>query len=100
MNSKKNFNVKVNKSEVVAAVLPMQQHWLPLSNLDLLLPPLEVGVMFCYLNPIIVSEKINMNFEFNSIVKILKTSLAETLVSYYALSGDKVENSAGEPKLL
>ena len=41
-----------------------------------------------------------MNLEFNSIVKILKSSLAETLVSYYAFSGDKVENSAGEPKLL
>ncbi|XP_015081222.1 omega-hydroxypalmitate O-feruloyl transferase-like, partial [Solanum pennellii] len=100
MNSKKNFNVKVNKSEVVAAVLPMQEHWLPLSNLDFVLPPLEVGVMFCYVNPIIVSEKINMNLEFNSIVKTLKTSLAETLVSYYAFSGDIVENSAGEPELL
>ncbi|WMV17937.1 hypothetical protein MTR67_011322 [Solanum verrucosum] len=97
---KKDFNVKVNKSEVVAAVLPMQEHWLPLSNLDLLLPPLEVGVMFCYLNPIIISEKINMNLELNSIVKILKTSLAETLVSYYAFSREIVENSAGEPELL
>uniref|UniRef100_M1A247 Anthranilate N-benzoyltransferase protein n=1 Tax=Solanum tuberosum TaxID=4113 RepID=M1A247_SOLTU len=101
MNSKKKFNVKVNKSEVVAVVLPMQEHWLPLSNLDLLLPPLEVGVMFCYLNPIIVSEKINnINLEFNSIVKILKTSLAEILVSYYAFSGEIVKNSAGEPELL
>ncbi|XP_006343402.1 omega-hydroxypalmitate O-feruloyl transferase-like [Solanum tuberosum] len=100
MNPKKDFNVKVIKSEVVAAVLPMQEHWLPLSNLDLLLPPLEVRVMFCYLNPIIVSEKININLEFNSIVKILKTSLAETLVSYYAFSGEIVENSAGEPELL
>lgn len=41
-----------------------------------------------------------MNLEFNSIVKILKTSLAETLVSYYAFSGDIVENSAGEPEIL
>nr|POE64405.1 shikimate o-hydroxycinnamoyltransferase [Quercus suber] len=35
--------VKVNKREVVAAVLPLQEHWLPLSNLDLLLPPVDVG---------------------------------------------------------
>ncbi|WMV17940.1 hypothetical protein MTR67_011325 [Solanum verrucosum] len=47
MNPKKDFNVKVNKSEVVAAVLPMQEHWLPLSNLDLLLPPLEATRLKC-----------------------------------------------------
>lgn len=42
--------VVVRRSEVVAAVLPMQEHWLPMSNLDLLLPPLDVGVFFCYNN--------------------------------------------------
>ncbi|XP_060189365.1 coniferyl alcohol acyltransferase-like [Lycium barbarum] len=97
MNSKRNFNVKVNKTEVVAAVLPMQKYWLPLSNLDLFLPPVDVGVLFCYLNPII-SEKINL--EYGSMVKILKDSLAETLVSYYAFSGEIVENLAGEPEVL
>ncbi|KAK4368350.1 hypothetical protein RND71_012142 [Anisodus tanguticus] len=100
MNPKRNFNVKMNKTEVVAAVLPMQEHWLPLANLDLLLPPLDVGVMFCYLNPIIIPEKINLEFGFNNIVKILKSSLAETLVSYYAFSGEIVQNSAREPEVL
>ncbi|XP_059283677.1 coniferyl alcohol acyltransferase-like [Lycium ferocissimum] len=98
MNSKRNFNVKVNKTEIVAAVLPMQKYWLPLSNLDLLLPAVDVGVLFCYLNPIIISEKINV--EFSSMVKILKDSLAETLVSYYAFAGEIVENLAGEPEVL
>ena len=32
--------VTMRRKEVVAAMLPMQKHWLPLSNLDLLLPPL------------------------------------------------------------
>ncbi|BAT88821.1 hypothetical protein VIGAN_05243900, partial [Vigna angularis var. angularis] len=50
------FSVQVTNEEVVAAVLPMQEHWLPLSNLDLLLPPLDVGVFFCYKNPIITSK--------------------------------------------
>ncbi|XP_059284189.1 coniferyl alcohol acyltransferase-like [Lycium ferocissimum] len=99
MNAKTNFNVKMNKTEVVAAVLPIQEHWLPLSNLDLLLPPLDVGVMVCYLNPIIVSEK-NKNLEFGSMVKILKASLAETLVSCYAFAGEIVQNSGGEPEVL
>ncbi|KAM3239130.1 coniferyl alcohol acyltransferase-like [Capsicum annuum] len=95
MSPKENFNVIVNKTEIVAAVLPIQEHWLPLSNLDLLLPPLDVGVIFCYLNPIIIN-----NLEFNSIIKILKTSLSETLVSYYAFSGEIVQNSSGEPEIL
>ncbi|XP_058006342.1 coniferyl alcohol acyltransferase-like [Hevea brasiliensis] len=43
-----NFTVTVIRKEVVAAVLPLQEHWLPLSNLDLLLPPLDVGVFLCY----------------------------------------------------
>lgn len=71
-------------------------HWLPLSNLDLLLPPLDVGVIFCYQNLISVTTKL----EFGSMVRILKASLAETLVSYYAFAGEIVQNLAGEPEVL
>ncbi|KAI6672135.1 hypothetical protein NL676_007020 [Syzygium grande] len=53
------FMVKLGKREVVAAPLPMQGHWLPLSNLDLLLPPLD-----------------------------------------YALAGEVVQNTVGEPELV
>ncbi|RDX73157.1 hypothetical protein CR513_47272, partial [Mucuna pruriens] len=49
------FSVSVTNEEVVAAIVPMQEHWLPLSNLDLLLPPLDVGVFFCYKNPMATS---------------------------------------------
>jgi len=44
------FPVYVTSEEVVAAVLPMQEHRLPLSNLDLLLPPVDVGVFLATRN--------------------------------------------------
>ncbi|XP_061349689.1 coniferyl alcohol acyltransferase-like isoform X2 [Gastrolobium bilobum] len=85
------FTVSVTKEEVVAAVLPIQEHWLPLSNLDLLLPPVDVGVFFCYKNPM---------FIFGSMVGSLKKGLAQALVSYYAFAGEVVPNTVGEPELL
>ncbi|PIN14815.1 Alcohol O-acetyltransferase [Handroanthus impetiginosus] len=93
MYAKRDFEVKFTKTEVVAAALPMQEHWLPLSNLDLLLPPVDVGVFFCYKN------KPN-EFTFGHMVAVLKKALAQTLVSYYAFSGRLVKNTAGEPELL
>ncbi|XVF23255.1 hypothetical protein REPUB_Repub13aG0020700 [Reevesia pubescens] len=86
------FNVTVRKKEVVAAVLPFQQHWLPLTNLDLLLPPLDVGVFFFYKKPISSS--------FGSMVSVLKKALAQTLLSYYAFAGEVVPNALGEPEIL
>ncbi|KAM7265148.1 hypothetical protein ACFE04_002831 [Oxalis oulophora] len=90
------FTVTLKKKEVVAAVLPRQEHWLPLSNLDLLLPPLNVGVFFCYKNPFNSSEA-DYNID---LVSVLKESLAQTLVAYYAFAGEVVTNSVGEPELL
>ncbi|KAH6759374.1 HXXXD-type acyl-transferase family protein [Perilla frutescens var. frutescens] len=90
---KKEFDVKVCKSEEVAPALPMQEYWLPLSNLDFLLPPIDFGVFFCYTYN--ESEQ-----PFAQIVAVLKKALAQTLVSYYAFAGVLVENSAGEPELL
>ncbi|XP_028781340.1 shikimate O-hydroxycinnamoyltransferase-like [Neltuma alba] len=86
-----NFTVTVTKEEVVAAVLPLQEHWLPLSNLDLLLPPLDVGVFFCYDKPAATGT---------AVVGALKKGLAEALVSFYALAGEVVTNSVDEPELL
>lgn len=84
----------MQKREVVAAALPMQEHWLPLSNLDLLLPPVDFGVFFCY------SYKETEEEPFGQIAAVLKKALAQTLVSYYALAGELVRNSSGEPELL
>uniref|UniRef100_A0A0A9B401 Uncharacterized protein n=1 Tax=Arundo donax TaxID=35708 RepID=A0A0A9B401_ARUDO len=71
----------------VAPALPLQEHVLPLSNLDLLLPPLDVSVFFCYLHPA-------------PTVAVLKEALAKTLVAYYPLAGEVVANGDGEPELL
>ncbi|THG23799.1 hypothetical protein TEA_025390 [Camellia sinensis var. sinensis] len=95
MGAKGEFKVKVSKKEVVAAVLPMQEHWLPQSNLDLLLPPLDVGVFFCYSKPTTGSS-----LTFGSMASVLKKAMAQALVSYYAFAGEMVENSVGEPELL
>jgi hypothetical protein len=94
-----NFIVSVTNEEVVAAVLPIQEHWLPLSNLDLLLPKVDVGVFFCYKNPMLLSTSTTL-LTFESMVVSLKKALAKVLVSYYAFAGEVVSNSVGEPELL
>ncbi|GMI91947.1 hypothetical protein like AT1G32910 [Hibiscus trionum] len=94
MGAKADFTVTVSGEETVAAVLPLQQHWLPFSNLDLLLPPVDVGVFFCYEKP----ESCITSF--TSMVSVLKKALAQALVSYYAFSGEVVANTDGEPELL
>jgi len=92
--------VKVSKREVVAAVLPLQEHWLPLSNLDLLLPPVDVGVFFCYKkNTSLLGKDLSNNF--GSMVGVLKKALAQALVTYYAFAGEVVSNPVGhEPEIL
>ncbi|KAK9923913.1 hypothetical protein M0R45_032310 [Rubus argutus] len=87
------FEVSTRKQEVVAAMLPLQEHWLPLSNLDLLLPPVDVGVFFCYKNHSSPSADAAR-------AGVLKKALAQTLVTYYAFSGEVVANSVGEPEIL
>ncbi|TKY46747.1 10-deacetylbaccatin III 10-O-acetyltransferase [Spatholobus suberectus] len=98
------FSVSVINEEVVAAVLPMQEHWLPLSNLDLLLPPLDVGVFFCYKNPMPTSttlgDSATNKMTFGSMVRSLKKALAQALISYYAFAGEVVSNNMGEPEVL
>ncbi|KAH7860402.1 hypothetical protein Vadar_013060 [Vaccinium darrowii] len=96
MGVKGDFAVVVSKKEVVAAVLPIPGHWLPMSNLDLLLPPVDVGVFFCYKK---TPQHDNL-FTFASMSSVLKKSLAQVLVSFYPFSGEIVKNTLGEPELL
>ncbi|KAL8191558.1 hypothetical protein R6Q57_028289 [Mikania cordata] len=91
MGSCGTFSVSVKKRDIIAATLPVQDHWLPMSNLDLLLPPLDVGIFFCYKN---------FQLQLDEGVNLIKKSLAEALVPFYPLAGEMVQNSLGEPELL
>ncbi|KAH7521338.1 hypothetical protein FEM48_Zijuj07G0022300 [Ziziphus jujuba var. spinosa] len=91
MDSGKEMKVRLRKQEVVAAVLPIQEHWLPMSNLDLLLPPLDVGVFMCYKKPAVMTM---------DMIGMLKKALVQALVPFYAFAGEVVTNSTGEPELL
>ena len=95
MAAKGDFKVTVLKKEIVAALLPFQEHRMPLSNLDLLLPPLDVSVFFCYKK----LPALGYSLSFSSLVGILKKALAQALASYYPFAAELVPNFMGEPEL-
>lgn len=86
------FSVKVIKSEVVAPKQPWHDHWLPFTNLDLLVPPFDVGSFFCF-------KKSHEQVDVTTMVDDLRDSLAQALVMFYPLAGEIVRNSAGEPEI-
>lgn len=95
----KYFKVEMKQTDTIRAALPLQEHYLPLSNLDLLLPPIDVSTFFCYKN--ITNNATNLNdASFSSKVAVLKKSLARALVMYFPFAGEISLNSAGEPELL
>ncbi|PWA47204.1 Chloramphenicol acetyltransferase-like domain-containing protein [Artemisia annua] len=73
---------------------PKIEYWLPQSNLDLLLPPLDVGVFFCY------KKKDDVSMSSETVVNTLKKSLAGVLSTFYPLAGEIVSNCLGEPEVL
>lgn len=83
--------VVVKNTEVVVAVLPVTEHRLALSNLDLLLPPLDVGIFFCY-------DDGGKNKEM--MMSTVKKGLGQALVSFPVLAGEVVQNNEGEPEML
>ncbi|XP_062083638.1 coniferyl alcohol acyltransferase-like [Humulus lupulus] len=101
----KSFKVIVRKEEVVAPLLPLQEHWLPMSNLDLLLPPLDFGLFFCYKKPAAAELEDSINnvgangISTSSVFGVLKKAMAQALLPYYAFAGEVVKNSSGEPEL-
>ncbi|XP_022724432.1 omega-hydroxypalmitate O-feruloyl transferase-like [Durio zibethinus] len=96
MGTKADFTEILSKKEEVAAVFPLQEHWPPLSNLDLLLPPVDVGVFFCCKK----QEAFGDSISFGSLVSVLKKAMAQALVSYYVFAGEVVPNTVGEPELV
>ncbi|KAL4567137.1 hypothetical protein LXL04_022711 [Taraxacum kok-saghyz] len=89
------YQVTVKGREVISADVTLgTHHWLPLSNLDLLLPPVAAGVFFCY------KKKDNVNMSYETVVKTIKASLGGVLSTFYSLAGEIVENRQGEPEVV
>ncbi|KAH9289679.1 hypothetical protein KI387_033796, partial [Taxus chinensis] len=86
------YNVHIHRTEFVVPALPTDQDVIPLTNLDLTIPPVSVNVFFCYKN--------TSNRTFPSALSHLKTSLSRTLVGYYVFAGRLVTNSVGLPEIL
>nr|XP_043626924.1 coniferyl alcohol acyltransferase-like [Erigeron canadensis] len=91
----KRFIVKVVEKQVVYAKdnEPWNvDHWLPFTNLDLLVPPFDVGSFFCYNKP--------SHGSFRATLKVLKESLSRALALYYPLSGEIAWNGvSGENQI-
>lgn len=85
--------VQIKSCEIIAPKVPCQEHWLPLSNLDLLLPTVDLSFFFCYKKP--HDENINPK----TIADVIKNTLALALVSFYPLAGQIVPNMLGETEL-
>ncbi|KAK9063787.1 hypothetical protein SSX86_017659 [Deinandra increscens subsp. villosa] len=90
----KSIKVKVIKTQIVAPKQPWSEHRLPLTNLDLVVPPIDLGCFFCYKKP--------HDYQTNLITMVdaLKTSLSQLLLLFYPLAGEIVPNFAGEPEIL
>ncbi|KAI3497994.1 hypothetical protein L1887_33673 [Cichorium endivia] len=88
----KSFSVELIENVVVGAQEPCNDQWLPFTNLDLLVPPFDVGSFFCYKKP--------SHGSFSTIVNTLKASLTQALALYYPLAGEILWNeAAGENQL-
>ncbi|KVI01451.1 Chloramphenicol acetyltransferase-like domain-containing protein [Cynara cardunculus var. scolymus] len=87
------YHVTVKGRDVISSAKSNQRYWLPLSNLDLLLPPVEAGVFFCY-------RKKDRDMSSESVVNSIKRSLAGILSSFYPLAGEIVANKQGEAEVV
>lgn len=84
------FPIEVIDNVVVGVEEPWNNHWLPFTNLDLIVPPFEIGSFLCFKKP--------SNGSFSTIVNTLKASLSRALTVYYPLAGDIIWNQAVEEK--
>ncbi|CAA3005069.1 shikimate O-hydroxycinnamoyltransferase-like [Olea europaea subsp. europaea] len=91
------FTVSMKQRDVVTAVLPVPEQVLPMSNLDLLIPPLDFGIFFCYKKS---SDHTQQNLSPESMVAVIKKALAHALVPFYPFTGEIAQNHSGEPELL
>ncbi|KAI3744192.1 hypothetical protein L1987_57268 [Smallanthus sonchifolius] len=86
------FTVKVVDKVLVSAEEPWNDHWLPFTNFDLLVPPFDVGSTFFYKKP--------SHGTFPTIVDTLKASLSRALSLYPPMAGQIAWNgAAGENQI-
>ncbi|KAK1392265.1 hypothetical protein POM88_011321 [Heracleum sosnowskyi] len=71
----------VKRMEVVAPLLPSTEHRLAMTNLDRLLPTVDVGIFFCYDNG-------GKNKNNDMMISMLRKGLSNALVSFYSLAGE------------
>ncbi|KAF3786315.1 hypothetical protein EJ110_NYTH25658 [Nymphaea thermarum] len=89
------FLVHVKSRELISAELTFPENWLPLSNLDLLLRPIDWSTYSIYRK---ASSKPDLAF--GSAVEILKKSLAKVQLHYYPLADEMVANSCVESEIM
>ncbi|KAK1412106.1 hypothetical protein QVD17_33095 [Tagetes erecta] len=86
--SSKSYSMHVIEKIVVHAQEPCNNHWLPFTNLDLLVPPFDVGSFFCYKKPSLGN--------FRTTLDSLKDALSRALTLYYPLAGEILWNTVAE----
>ena len=80
----KGYEVIIKKVETVAAVLMVQEHRLPLSNFDFIIPPVDVGIFLCFKKPAPIADTnaASVGFTtFPAIVAALKAALAKVVLT-------------------
>ncbi|KAJ0800464.1 putative alcohol O-acetyltransferase [Helianthus annuus] len=90
MGSGRMYTLSLKQTDIIKAATAAQNLRLPMSNLDLLIPPLDVGVFFCYKKSVPREKSISL----------MKKSLGLALVPFYSLAGEIVQTSQGEPEIL
>lgn len=88
------FSVKIIRTKTVAPNQPCHDHRLPFTNLDLLVPPFDIGSFFCY-----KKSDDSAHTTCTAMVGALKASLSQALTLFYPLAGEIVRNAAGEPEI-
>ncbi|KAK9051217.1 hypothetical protein SSX86_027843 [Deinandra increscens subsp. villosa] len=88
------FTMKVIEKVVVTAEEPWNEHWVPFTNFDLLVPPINAGSTLFYKKPS------HEGFSFSVIVETLKASLSRALSLFPPMGGEIAWNEvAGENQI-
>ncbi|KAJ4745459.1 hypothetical protein LUZ62_079864 [Rhynchospora pubera] len=96
------YEVMIRSVETVIPAVLVQEHRLPRSNFDILLPAVDISLYFCFQKPTPTAcqdSSVRLT-TFPTMVAALKAALSKALVIYYTLAGEFVTNAVGEPEIL